>query len=93
NRHGSSLLMLILAGVIINAFFAALISLITYFADPNNTLQTIVFWLMGSFATATYLKVSVLLPVVIIAGGIIFALRFRINVLSLGEENAQALGL
>ncbi|WP_319772649.1 iron chelate uptake ABC transporter family permease subunit, partial [Salmonella enterica] len=85
--------MLILAGVIINAFFAALISLITYFADPNNTLQTIVFWLMGSFATATYLKVSVLLPVVIIAGGIIFALRFRINVLSLGEENAQALGL
>lgn len=93
NRHGSSLLMLILAGVIINAFFAALISLITYFADPNNTLQTIVFWLMGSFATATCLKVSVLLPVVIIAGGIIFALRFRINVLSLGEENAQALGL
>ncbi|MCF1264882.1 iron ABC transporter permease [Morganella morganii] len=93
NRHGSSLLMLILAGVIINAFFAALISLITYFADPNNTLQTIVFWLMGSFATATYLKVSVLLPVVIIAGGIIFALRFRINVLSLGGENAQALGL
>ncbi|GAB1439709.1 hypothetical protein MASR2M36_24860 [Providencia sp.] len=46
NRQGSQLLMLILAGVIINAFFAALISLITYFADPNNTLQTIVFWLM-----------------------------------------------
>lgn len=93
NRQGSQLLMLILAGVIINAFFAALISLITYFADPNNTLQTIVFWLMGSFASASYLKLSIVLPVVLVSVLIIFALRFRINVLSLGEENALALGM
>lgn len=93
NRQGSSLLMLILAGVIINAFFAALISLITYFADPNNTLQTIVFWLMGSFASASYLKLGIILPVVLACIMVIFALRFRINVLSLGEENAQALGM
>lgn len=93
NRQGSQLLMLILAGVIINAFFAALISLITYFADPNNTLQTIVFWLMGSFASASYLKLYIVLPVVVISMAVIFALRFRINVLSLGEENAQALGM
>lgn len=93
NRQGSPLLMLILAGVIINAFFAALISLITYFADPNNTLQTIVFWLMGSFASASYLKLMIVLPVVLFSILIIFALRFRINVLSLGEENAQALGM
>ncbi|MGG4663641.1 FecCD family ABC transporter permease [Providencia vermicola] len=93
NRQGSQLLMLILAGVIINAFFAALISLITYFADPNNTLQTIVFWLMGSFASASYLKLSIVFPVVLISVLVIFALRFRINVLSLGEENAQALGM
>ncbi|WP_374445024.1 FecCD family ABC transporter permease [Providencia sp.] len=93
NRQGSQLLMLILAGVIINAFFAALISLITYFADPNNTLQTIVFWLMGSFASASYLKLSIVFPVVLVSVLVIFALRFRINVLSLGEENAQALGM
>lgn len=93
NRQGSQLLMLILAGVIINAFFAALISLITYFADPNNTLQTIVFWLMGSFASASYLKLYIVLPVVVVSMAVIFALRFRINVLSLGEENAQALGM
>ena len=92
-HHGNRLLMLILAGVIINAFFAALISLITCFADPNNTLPSIVFWLMGSFASASYPKLSVLLPVVAVATGIIFALRFRINVLSLGEENALALGM
>ncbi|MBG5894298.1 iron ABC transporter permease [Providencia rettgeri] len=93
NRQGSQLLMLILAGVIINAFFAALISLITYFADPNNTLQTIVFWLMGSFASASYLKLNIVFPVVLVCVLVIFALRFRINVLSLGEENAQALGM
>ncbi|WP_273838252.1 FecCD family ABC transporter permease [Providencia rettgeri] len=93
NRQGSQLLMLILAGVIINAFFAALISLITYFADPNNTLQTIVFWLMGSFASASYLKLSIVFPVVLASVLVIFALRFCINVLSLGEENAQALGM
>ncbi|EPL6453610.1 FecCD family ABC transporter permease [Providencia rettgeri] len=93
NRQGSQLLMLILAGVIINAFFAALISLITYFADPNNTLQTIVFWLMGSFASASYLKLSIVFPVVLASVLVIFALRFRINLLSLGEENAQALGM
>ncbi|XIH96040.1 iron ABC transporter permease [Aeromonas hydrophila] len=94
NQHGSSLLMLSPRRGHYQCFFCR-----TDFADhlfcgsETNTLQTIVFWLMGSFATATYLKVSILLPVVIIAGGIIFALRFRINVLSLGEENAQALGL
>ncbi|WP_047679022.1 MULTISPECIES: iron ABC transporter permease [Xenorhabdus] len=93
NRYGSRLLMLILAGVIINAFFSALISLITCFADPNNTLQSIIFWLMGSFASATYFKLWILLPVILIAVSLIFALRFRINVLSLGEENAQALGM
>lgn len=92
-RYGSGILMLILAGVVINAFFAALISLITYFADPNNTLPTIVFWLMGSFSTATYQRLAVLLPAILLGGGLITACRFRLNALSLGEEQVQALGL
>ncbi|WPU21392.1 iron ABC transporter permease [Cedecea neteri] len=92
-RGGESLLMLILAGVVINAFFAALISLMTYFADPNNTLQAIVFWLMGSFASATYDKLWLVLPVITLCSLLIFMLRFRINVLSLGEGDARALGM
>lgn len=89
----SSLLMLVLAGVVTSAFFSALISLVTYFADPNDSLPAIVFWLMGSFATATYTKLlAALLP--ILAGvAILHALRFRINVLSLGDEQASALGI
>lgn len=90
---GQGLLVLILAGVVVNAFFAALISLITYFADPNNTLPTIVFWLMGSFSTASYTKLWIVLPTLAIGSSVIIAYRFRINALSLGEEQTQALGL
>ncbi|OCG23655.1 ABC transporter permease [Gilliamella sp. wkB108] len=92
-QTGQGLLILILAGVVVNAFFAALISLITYFADPNNTLPTIVFWLMGSFSTASYTKLWIVLPTVMIGSSIIIGYRFRINALSLGEEQTQALGL
>lgn len=94
-RYGGStrVLMLILAGVVISAFFTALISLLTYFADPNSTLPTIVFWLMGSFSTITYHKLFLVTLPVLLGILLLFLLRFRINVLSLGDENAAALGV
>ena len=94
-RYGGStrVLMLILAGVVISAFFTALISLLTYFTDPNSTLPTIVFWLMGSFSTITYHKLFLVTLPVLLGILLLFLLRFRINVLSLGDENAAALGV
>lgn len=89
----TSILMLILAGVVISAFFSALISLAIYFADPNNTLPAIVFWLMGSFSTASYAKLWIVLPPAVFGCGLIHTLRFRINALSLGDETAGALGI
>lgn len=89
----TTMLMLVLAGVVTSAFFAALISLVTYFADPNDTLPAIVFWLMGSFATASYFKLAVVLLPVLVGMSLLFALRFRINVLSLGDEQASAQGV
>lgn len=89
----SSLLMLILSGVITGAFFGALISLLTYLADPNDTLPAIVFWLMGSFATASYSKLMAVLLPSLIGMAILMAQRFRINALSLGDEHAAAIGL
>ena len=44
----------------VSAFFGALVSLVTYLADPNDSLPAIVFWLMGSFATATFDKALVI---------------------------------
>lgn len=89
----SSVLMLVLAGVVVSALFSALVSLATYFADPNDTLPAIVFWLMGSFASATPQRALYMLPVVALFAIPLLLMRFRINILSLGDEEARALGL
>ena len=89
----SSVLMLVLCGVVVAALFSALVSLTTYFADPNDTLPAIVFWLMGSFASATPERAAYMLPVVAAFAAPLLFMRFRINVLSLGDEEAQALGM
>ncbi|WP_305849388.1 iron ABC transporter permease [Nordella sp. HKS 07] len=89
----SSLLMLVLSGVVVSALFSALVSLATYFADPNDTLPAIVFWLMGSFASATPERAFYMLPVIVVFAVPLLLMRFRINILSLGDEEARALGL
>ncbi len=87
------LLMLVLSGVVVAAFFSALVSGLTYLADPQQRLPAIVFWLLGSLATASW--DSVLTAVIPIGAGVavMMALRWRINVLSLGDEDARALGV
>jgi iron complex transport system permease protein len=87
------ILMLVLCGVITGAFFSALISLVKYVADPQNKLPAIVYWLMGSFASVDGQKVFLVLIPVAIGGLLLYRLRFRINVLSAGDEEAQALGV
>lgn len=89
----SSILMLVLTGVVISALFSALVSLATYFADPNDTLPAIVFWLMGSFASATPKRAMLMVPIVAAFVIPLLLMRFRINVLSLGDDEAKSLGL
>jgi iron complex transport system permease protein len=91
--RGNSPLSLVLGGIIINAFFTALISLIEYVADPYDKLPAIVVWLMGSFASMSYDKLSHSAPALLLAGTFLYLLRFRIGVLSLGGEEAQSLGI
>ncbi|MDR1978091.1 MAG: iron ABC transporter permease [Synergistaceae bacterium] len=91
--RGASPLSLVLGGIIINAFFTALISLIEYVADPYDKLPAIVVWLMGSFASLSYDKLFRSAPPLLLAGTLLWMLRFRINVLSLGSEEAQSLGI
>ena len=86
-------LMLVLAGIVVGSIFSALLSLVKYVADPNQKLPAIVFWLMGSLsAVSTGEAVSTVPPM---AAGIaaLLAVRWRINVLSLGDEEARALGV
>ena len=86
-------LMIVLAGVVTGAFFTALVSLITYIADPEDQLPAIVYWLLGSFAAADYQKVLTVAIPTTLGAGVIHLLRYRINILSLGDEEASALGL
>ncbi|RWL91668.1 MAG: iron ABC transporter permease [Mesorhizobium sp.] len=83
----------ILAGVIVGAFFTALVSAVQLFADPQNSLPAIVFWLMGSFATSSWDRLLIAAPAIVCGTIVLWAMRFRINVLSLGEEEAQSLGI
>ena len=87
-----SRLPLILSGVIISAFFMAMVSIVKFLVEPMK-LQSIVFWLMGSFSLADWKLVG------IAAGGIFIGLvpivlmRWRMNIMSMGEEEAKALGI
>ena len=89
----ASRLLLILAGVILAGFFSALVSLLQYLADTEEVLPSIVFWLMGSFATANWNKAAWLIVPVLIAGLVLMRLRWRINLLSLEDADAAALGV
>jgi iron complex transport system permease protein len=86
-------LTIVLAGVVTGAFFSALVSFTTYLANPETQLQSIVFWLLGSFATATYSSDLVAGVPVICGAAVVLALRWRVNVLSLGDEDARSLGV
>jgi iron complex transport system permease protein len=87
-----SRLPLILSGVIVSAFFTALVSIVKFLVDPHK-LQSIVFWLMGSFALADWRMVGV--AAFGIAAGLvpILLMRWRLNVMSMGDEEAKTLGI
>jgi iron complex transport system permease protein len=84
---------LILAGVIVAAFSASIVMLIEYLANPFTALPAIVFWLMGSFAAADPQKAIVMAVALLAAGGPLILLRWRVNLLSLGDEDAVGLGV
>jgi iron complex transport system permease protein len=91
--RSSSTLTLVLVGMITTAFFSSLVSYITYTADANLKLPAIVFWLMGSLSAASLKNLE--FAVIPMAVGImaLLSIRWRINVLSMGEDEAKALGI
>ena len=84
---------LVLSGVIVAAFFAALISLAEINADALTFLPSIVYWLLGSFSTATPQKVLMIGIPTAIASAALLAVRWRINLLALSDDDARLLGV
>jgi iron complex transport system permease protein len=89
----SPILSLVLAGVVVSAFCGALVGMATYVADPETKLQDIVFWLLGSFASATWPKLGLITASTFVATLVLIGMRWRVNVLSLGDEDAKTLGV
>lgn len=88
-----NILILVLVGVILSGFFSALVSLIQYLADTEEKLPNIVFWLLGSFATANWFKFFLLAIPVACASFLLMGLSWRINILSLADKEAKTLGI
>ena len=92
NNYTSTIL-LVLGGVIVSSIFSSLISFLKYLADPYNELPSIIFWMMGSLANASYKEILISgFPMIIGVTGLVLV-RWRINVLSMGEKEAQSLGI
>jgi iron complex transport system permease protein len=87
------LLVLVLSGVAISAFFNSLISGIKFIADPDEKLPEIVYWLMGSLASVTMDQIIMILIPLFIGFIILYLLRWQMNILAMGDEEAQSLGL
>ena len=92
-RGGNATLAIILSGIIVSTLFTSLLSMIKYVADPYDKLPIIVYWLMGSLASISL--DSLFFPLIFMGAAFIplFLLRWRINLLSFGDEEAQTLGI
>src|SRR5450830_1855802 len=83
---------LVLAGFVVGSLFSSLVAGAQYVADPSTKLPQIVFWLMGSLASVqwTYLlRAAVVIVPCLLA---IIALRWKLNILSMGDDEARSLG-
>jgi iron complex transport system permease protein len=91
--RAGSLTLIVLAGLVVSSCFEALISLAKYVADPIDKLPSITFWLMGSLGKAGPADVALAAIPIAVAFAILYLMRWQINVLALGDEEALALGV
>jgi len=90
---GNPTLSLVLAGMAIASLFGAFLSLVKYVADPTNQLPAITYWLMGSLASINNTQLLFAAIPMIVGIVILILIRWRFNVLAMGEEEALALGV
>ncbi len=93
-KSGNAIVVMILAGTVVASVFTAVTSLLKYVADPDDTLPQITYWLMGSFArSGNETNVWAMAGSLVVGGGVLMATRWRINVMSFGDDEARAMGV
>ena len=90
---GIKLLSLVLSGIMISSLFNSLISLLKLTADTDNTLPQITYFLMGSLTSIKMSDLHFLLPIIILSFIPIVCIRWKLNVMTQGEEAARSLGI
>lgn len=92
-RFGGWILRLILSGIVVSAIFSAGLGILKYLADPTAQLPEIVFWLLGGLYSVGWRDLLYILPVVIVGLVVILLMRWRLNLLAMGDETAASLGV
>ena len=92
-RGHDPILTLVLTGVVVGTLLGAGIAMIKYLADPYNQLPAITFWMLGGLSSIAPGDLAVALPLVLAGLIPIYLLRWRMNVLSLSDDEARALGV
>jgi iron complex transport system permease protein len=92
-RRHDPILALILAGIVIGTLFGSMIALLKYLADPYNQLPAITYWLLGSLAAVAPRDLALAAPCALAGLVPLYLLRWRMNLLSLSDDEARALGV
>ncbi|MDH4325590.1 MAG: iron ABC transporter permease [Betaproteobacteria bacterium] len=92
-RRHDPILSLILAGIVLGTLLGAMIALLKYLADPYNQLPAITYWLLGSLAAVSPGDLALAAPFALAGLVPLYLLRWRMNLLSLSDDEARALGV
>lgn len=95
SRHakGERVLGLVLAGIMVSSLFQAGTSFIKLAADPTNKLPEITYWLMGSLSGMAWEDLGFVIWPMLLGMVPLFLLRWRLNVLAMGDDEARAMGV
>jgi iron complex transport system permease protein len=92
-RAHEPVLVLVLVGLVLGTLAGSLIALLKVLADPYDQLPAITFWLLGSLAAIAPSDILAASPLILGALLPLLLLRWRINVMALGDEEARTLGV
>ncbi len=91
--RGPASLSMVLAGILVSSLFSASLSYIKLIADTNDQLPAITYWLMGSLSAVTISDILYTLPIILLGIIPLYLLKWRMNVLILGEDEARSMGV
>ncbi|RDU24258.1 FecCD family ABC transporter permease [Anaerosacchariphilus polymeriproducens] len=92
-KESHYILFLILSGMVISTLFKSFISCVKYLADPNDALQSITFWLMGSLTQIKQDELLWLIIPILLCSLPLLWTGWKLNAMAFGEEEAMALGI